>query len=202
MADEEPDGRRARRERNVALALQATCDMFRDDTLVPSIEAVSRRTGLSIRSLYRYFPDVDALISAAIEQSLIDGRRRAHISGFGRGPFAERLDAFVGNRVRLYEAQAPQYRATVHHAHTVPQLRDALDRSRRWLRDQVLGQFAVELDALDKRERHLAAMTCDTISQFDSLDYLRTVRRCPVRETEAVVARTIRTALGPPPPDR
>ncbi len=40
---------------------------------------------------------------------MIEGRRRAHISGFGRGPFDERLDAFVGNRVRLYETQAPQY---------------------------------------------------------------------------------------------
>ncbi len=90
----------------------------------------------------------------------------------------------------------------MHHAHTVTQLREALDRSRRWLREQVLGQFAVELDALDKTERHLAAMACDTISQFDSLEYLRTVRRCPVRETEAVVARTIRTALGQAPPAR
>lgn len=190
------DGRRARRERNVELALQATLQMFREDTLVPSIEAVSKRTGLSVRSLYRYFPDGDALIAAAIDRSLAEGRQLARIRNFGVGAFDERLRALVANRVRLYEVQAPQFRATVHHAPSVPQLREALELSRRLLREQVDTQFAPELRALGGRDRRLAALTCDTVTQFPSIEYLRVDRGCTVRETEAVLRRTIAGALA------
>lgn len=190
------DGRHARRERNVELALQATLQMFREDTLVPSIELVSKRTGLSVRSLYRYFPDGDALIAAAIDRSLTEGRQLARIPNFGVGTFDDRLRALVANRVRLYEVQAPQYRATVHHAPNVPQLREALELSRRLLREQVEAQFAPELRALGRRDRRLAALTCDTVTQFPSIEYLRVDRGSTVAETEAVLRRTIEGALA------
>lgn len=190
------DGRHARRERNVAAALDATVAMFREATLVPSIEAVSKRTGLSVRSLYRYFADGDALIAAAIERSLADGRRLASIEHLGDGPFDDRVRALVHNRVALYEVQAPQYRATVHHAPSVPQLHAAMQLSRRWLRQQTEQQFASELRALGRTERRLAALACDTVTQFPSIEFLRVERGCSVHDTEAVLRRTIAGALG------
>jgi TetR/AcrR family transcriptional regulator, regulator of autoinduction and epiphytic fitness len=165
-------------------------------TLVPNIESIADRAGLSIRSLYRYFDDGESLITAAIEQSLAEGRERARISNFGQGPFADRLEAFVSNRVKLFESSAAGYRATVHHAPNVAQLSDALHRTRRFLSDQVLGQFAPELGGLPKAERLTAGASCDAISQFDSLQHLRRFHGYSVRRTADVLRRTIALTLG------
>lgn len=189
------DGRHARRDHNRELVLRAARDLFQAENLVPSIEVLAERCGLSVRSLYRYFADAESLIAAAIEQSMTDGIERARIPHFGAGDFEERLDAFVNVRVKLYESSAAGYRATMHHAPNITQLRDALQRTRRFLRDQTLTQFASELDALPSVERRLALITCDCISQFDSLEHLRRFHRCSVADTKTVVRQTITSAL-------
>lgn len=189
------DGRHARRDRNRELVLRAARDLFQAENLVPSIDLIAERCGLSIRSLYRYFADAESLIAAAIEQSMTEGFERARIPHFGTGSFEERLDAFVDVRVRLYESSAAGYRATMHHAPNIAQLHDALQRTRRFLRDQTRTQFDPELETLIGVERRVALITCDCISQFDSLEHLRRFHRCSVADTKIVVRQTITAAL-------
>jgi AcrR family transcriptional regulator len=150
---------------------------------------------VSVRSLYRYVPDQDALVSAAVERSMRRGLEMARIPGFGRGSFVERLDAFVDTRVALYEESIAGYRASVHYAGTIPQLADALQRSRTFLRDQVATQFAPELRALPARERRLAEAACDTISQFEGIDHLRRTHGCTPGECRAVLRRALARTL-------
>lgn len=193
----EADGRRARRDRNQELVLDTVREMFAESAVLPSVEEIATRSGISARSIYRYFDDPDALVAAAIERSLDVGGRTARIPQFGRGSFEERLDAFVKVRMRLYERHGAGFRAARHHAETAPRLADALNRSRRFLRDQTERQFAPELSALPAAERRTAGVACDTVSQLDSLDYLRRVRGCSPRECEAVLRRAIRAGLAP-----
>jgi len=47
------DGRSARREQNVRLALNAARALFEETRKLPTIEEVADRAGLSIRSMYR-----------------------------------------------------------------------------------------------------------------------------------------------------
>ena len=190
------DGRRARRDRNLELVIDTVRQLFAEEMLVPSIEAVSRRSGVSVRSLYRYFDDPESLIGAAVERGMQLGRERARIPGFGRGDFGERLDTFVTVRVQLFEHHGAGFRAARHHAPNLPRLRDALEDTRRFLREQVEVQFAPELDAIDRRERYVALASCDVVSQLDSLDYLRRERRHTVAECEAILSRSVRTSLG------
>ena len=190
------DGRRARRDRNLEQVLDTARELFAEEILLPGVDELARRSGVSVRSIYRYFPDHDALISAAVERSMVRGLRLARIPNYGRGTFAERLDAFVDSRVSLYEEAAAGYRASVHHARTIPQLADAMQRTREFLRDQLSTQFAPELTALPARERRLAEAACDTVSQFDGLDHLRRVHGCTAAECRAVLGRTIPLALG------
>lgn len=189
------DGRRARRDRNHELVLDAVRTLFTEEMLFPSMEAVAQRSGVSVRSLYRYFDDVESLVSAAVQRSMQLGSERAHIPSFGRGPFDERVSRFIETRVALYEFQSAGFRASRFHAPNVPQLREALDATRRFLRDQVEGQFATELRALNRRERFLALSSCDAISQFDSIDYLRRDRQATVSECKEILARTIERNL-------
>lgn len=196
MSDTRVDGRRARRDRNLEQVLDTARLLFAEENLVPGFDELARRSGVSVRSLYRYFPDQDALISAAIERSLVRGVELARIPNYGRGTFDERLAAFIDGRVALFEESVAGYRASVHHAHTIPQLADALQRTRAFLREQLATQFAPELRALPAGERRLAEAACDALSQFDGLDHLRRAHGCTPAECRAVLERTFRRTLG------
>ena len=97
------DGRRLRRERNIAAVLDAVLEMFEEEALTPTIERAAERSGLSLRSVYRYFPDPETLTPAAIDELWRRGQPAAHLSRVGEGPFEERVVEFAAMRVRLYD---------------------------------------------------------------------------------------------------
>ena len=63
MTADEPtsDGRTARRDRNRDAVLDAVLDLFGEDSLAPAPAEVAERSGVSLRSVYRYYEDRDAL---------------------------------------------------------------------------------------------------------------------------------------------
>lgn len=199
IAEREPvtkmDGRRTRRDRNHEIVLDTVRKLFAEEMLFPTVEAVAQRSGVSVRSLYRHFEDPGSLVSAAVQRSMQLGSARARIPSFGQGSFEERLRRFVEVRVTLFEHEGSGFRVARVHAPDLPALRDALDTTRRFLREQVDGQFATELRALPRRERFFALSACDTASQFDSLDYLRRDRHVTVAECKEILARTFERNL-------
>ena len=117
------DGRVARRQRNLDAVLDVVLEMFAEDMMFPSIEQASKRSGLSLRSLYRYFADPGELVEAAIKRSQAQAAEVTHLAHIGEGPFGERLDDFVSMRLRLYEANGSMFRATIHNAANHPRVR-------------------------------------------------------------------------------
>lgn len=190
------DGRMARRERNVDAVLDIVLEMFGDDMMFPTIEQVSKRSGRSLRSLYRYFANPGELVEAAITRDRTRAAALSHLSGIGKGPFGSRLDDFVSMRVRLYEAHGPIYRATLHNAVSHPRVHDELQRNRGLLREQFGLQFAVELAALPPRRRLAASEAGNLLTQLDSIDLLRRSRDLTVIETTTVLREGLTTLLG------
>ena len=157
QSDEAPvDGRVARRQRNLDTVLDVVLEMFAEDMMFPSIEQASKRSGLSLRSLYRYFADPGELVEAAIKRSQARAAELTHLAHIGEGPFAERLDDFVSMRLRLYETNGSMFRATIHNSANHPRVRDEMITNRRLLRDQFELQFGPELAAMSPRERSSA----------------------------------------------
>ena len=85
------DGRTARRDRNRDLVLGAVIELFREHQLAPSVSEVARRSGVSLRSVYRYFDDFDALVRAAIDQHQTAIAPLRQIPDLGVGPLDERV---------------------------------------------------------------------------------------------------------------
>ncbi len=189
------DGRNLRRERNVAAVIDAVLEMFEDGSLAPTIEGAAERSGLSLRSVYRYFPDPEALTQAAIDEMWRRGQATSHLSSIGQGPFEDRVVAFAEMRVRLYEDVGPGFRAGRLHAPRSVRIRDDLERTRHALTDQFELQFRPELDALPGELRLARRTTADVMSQLDAIDLLRRTRHLTVQESIDVVADAIRTAL-------
>lgn len=197
-SDERPiDGRTARRQRNLDAVLDVVLEMFAEDMMFPSIEQASKRSGLSLRSLYRYFADPGELVEAAIKRSQAQAAEVTHLQHIGEGPFAERLGDFVSMRLRLYETNGAMFRATIHNAANSPRVRDELHKNRRLLREQFQLQFAPELAALPPRARSSAIEAGNVLTQIDSIDLLRRVRNLTVAETDLVVSDALTALLAP-----
>ena len=101
------DGRRQRRERNREAVVQAVLELVREGELAPGAEAVAARAGLSARSVFRYFDDLDDLCRAAIAHQVALVRPILDHELASGGSLAERVTAVVAQRVDLFEAMGP-----------------------------------------------------------------------------------------------
>ena len=188
------DGRVARRQRNIDAVVDVVLEMFAEDAMFPTIEQAATRSGLSVRSLYRYFADPGELVDAAITRSDEVGHRLSKLHAIGEGPLDYRIEAFVAMRLKLHDAIGPMYRATVLNAARHPQVRDALARNRNAMREQFELQFAPELGGHKSPQRHAVIAAGDLLTQLDSVDYLRRHRQLSVGEAQAAMTTGL-TAL-------
>lgn len=197
-AEEPPvDGRVARRQRNLDAVLDVVLELFAEDMMFPSIEQAAKRSGLSLRSLYRYFADPGELVEAAIKRSQAQGAELSHLAQIGQGPFPKRLDDFVSMRLRLYEATGSMFRATIHNAANHPRVRDELHENRRLLREQFERQFGPELAAMSPRGRSSAIEAGNALTQLDSIDLLRRTRNLTAAEADVVLCDALTALLSP-----
>ena len=178
------DGRAARRERNIDMVLDVVLEMFAEESLFPTIEQAAKRSGLSLRSLYRYFADPGELLEAVIKRNREVSEDDAHLSSIGQGPLPARVDDFIAMRMRLHERIGPVYRATVANAALNSRIRDELAATRNDLRAQFELQFAPELNERKRSDRVAVLSAGDVITQLDSIDFLRRHRQLTVAETE------------------
>lgn len=197
------DGRVARRERNVNAVLDAVLEMFAEEWLFPTMEQAASLSGMSLRSLYRYFADPGELLEATIKRNRERTAPVAHLHAIGEGPLAGRIDGFVAMRLRLYDTVGPVYRATLAHAHRRPRISDELAATRDELREQFELQFAAELEAhtpwaeaSTPTDRDAALAAGDLLTQLDSIDYLRRHCGLSATRTEAVLAANLHSLLG------
>jgi AcrR family transcriptional regulator len=195
--DRPVDGRTARRDRNRLAVLDAVLELFAEGNLDPGVHEVADRSGVSLRSVYRYFEDLDELITAAIDRHLQRTRPLFEIDGLGEGPLPERVSRFSERRVRLFEAVRVIYRASRVRAASDPSVQQDLLDTQQWLADQTQEMFAPELRAMDGHEATDAERTIDLLTQFDALEHLR--HRCGLdRETTtAYLQRTLTKVLQP-----
>src|SRR5262249_37334621 len=61
------EGRRARAERNRDAVVEAILDLIREGIENPSVNEIAERSGVSVRSVFRHFDDLESLRTAAIE---------------------------------------------------------------------------------------------------------------------------------------
>lgn len=107
-SDSSLDGRRLKRERNIEHVRESIIDLL-SEGIVPKIAAIARRSGVTTRSIYRYFGDADAAVTSAVasrrEQALSAFRSEPEISR--SAPLDERLAMLVLRRLRLDEIVDP-----------------------------------------------------------------------------------------------
>jgi AcrR family transcriptional regulator len=196
-ADDAVDGRTARRVRNRDAVLDAVLDLFAEGTLEPGAAAVAERSGVSLRSVYRYFDDTDALVRSAIARNLEKLQPLFVIEDPGQGPVADRVERMVAARLRLYEQVAPMMRATLQRAPSNDIIRDQLGLVLERLRHQVESMFEPELDAMGVSAGREVTAALDILLGFHSAEHLRQERGFSLADTRRVLVRAVTALLVP-----
>jgi AcrR family transcriptional regulator len=191
------DGRTARRDRNRDLVLDAVIELFTEDHLAPNATDVAARSGVSLRSVYRYFEDLDALMRAAIERHAERVAPLLNVPDIGKGSFDDRVARFVMWRIRLYEAAAPTARAAALRIPMNPLLSEQMERVRATLRTQTAAMFARELAAMSTAQRRAALSAVDTLLQFESAEHLRVRLGNSPAQANDILRRALTTLLTP-----
>jgi AcrR family transcriptional regulator len=189
--DEQPDGRTARRDRNRDAVLDAALDLFREGAMFPGPAEVAARSGVSTRSVQRYFEDMDTLVRAAMARHLEKVAPLYVVPDLGIGPRVERAERLVAHRLRLYGAVAPMVRVALLRVESSPLLRERMATARAQLRAQVAAMFAPELEALEPGPGRDVLDALDVLLAFDALELLRAAHG----RTEEDAARLLQRAV-------
>ena len=186
------DGRHLRRQRSQDAVIDAILDLLSEGHPQPTAALVSARSGVSMRSIFRLFDDMEALHRAAIAHQ---GERVAAmlVALPTTGPRSARVAAVVGNRTEIFEAIAPVRRLAVRLAPDSPTIRAELARAGHLFRGQVADVFAPELAVAADAGVLLDAL--DVATCWESWERLRVGQGLDVRAAAAAVTLTV-TALG------
>jgi AcrR family transcriptional regulator len=190
------DGRTARRNRNKQAVLDAVIALFSEQNLTPGVHEVAERSGVSLRSVYRYFTDVDDLVAAAIERHLDRARPLLDLTDPGVGPLADRIDRFARQRVAVFLQVRQVYRASVIRATDQDDVARILQQCRRRLAEQITVMFAPELERLDPREARMRGVMADCLAQFSTIDHLLRGHGLEPDEATEQLRQALARALG------
>jgi len=186
------DGRHARRDRNKYAVVDAYLQLVREGDPRPSIAAVADRSGVSHRSVFRYFADKNELARTAIERQHAFASPLVSLTVGPGAPLPERIERFVERRLELFDAIAPVARLTRSLASMQPLLEHELTTSRAFLRSQLRHLFRAEVDALPNAHRVPALAALDALCSFEAVDLL--LRDQGLAEVDA--AATLRFAIA------
>jgi AcrR family transcriptional regulator len=193
---EELDGRILRGQRTREAVVDAFLSLMEDGDPQPTARAIAGRAGVSLRSVWQHFEDLETLYLAA-------GRREMEkvwpiMAPVDPSlPIAERVTTFVARRVEALEVMAPVARAARLREPFSAQLRDNRDRFKKRYGDWIEASFEPELAKLPSRERPVVVEAILSAGSFSAWFALRDEQGLPVRRARAVLELTVARLIGP-----
>lgn len=192
------DGRTARRDRNSEAVLDTVHEMFVEGNFSPAVEEVALRSGVSLRSVYRYFEDTEALLRLAIERRMTLVGDLYVLRNVGEGTLEARIAALVNHRLVLHGKIGPSARAAMLRAPYSPQIAEQVRTRQELLSEQVVAQFAPELTSLDPTERDDVLACVDVLCSFESIEHLRGQLGLTVTQTRRTLVLGLTALLARP----
>lgn len=167
------DGRHLRRERNRTAVVDALLQLYAEGNLDPGSVEIAERAGLSPRSLFRYFDDVDDLCHEAVMARQRKLMPLLVIDATASDPLPDRVEALLRQRSRMFDAMGNVGRVARLRAPFLPVIATELAVARQFLRGQVAKLFAPELAAMGTAAGAAVLMTIDALTSFDANELFR-----------------------------
>jgi TetR/AcrR family transcriptional regulator, regulator of autoinduction and epiphytic fitness len=189
------DGRSARAARTRETVVDALLALLDEGDLRPTAREIAERAGVSLRSVYVHFDDLEDLFNAASRRHL---ERIAHLLTPvpTSRPLATRMAAFLDQRAELLEATAGVRRAASLQAPFSPTVAEVARLSRQVGREQIERVFAAELDRYRGKARERLLLALDVATGAGTWDTLRLHDGLSARESREVVATMLTRLLA------
>ncbi|MBQ1075020.1 TetR/AcrR family transcriptional regulator [Micromonospora sp. C31] len=188
------DGRTARAERTRAAIVEAHLALISEGDLRPTGERIAERAGISLRTLWTNFKDMETLFEASGAE-LLRQQDAAFRPISPALPLARRVDAYCRQRARLLQLVAPSARAAQMREPVSGQLRRNRLKHIERVRDEVEHLFAAELEqAGPQRGQVVDALVA--ASMWPAWSMLRDGLGLGVDQARAVMARTVAALLA------
>jgi AcrR family transcriptional regulator len=171
-------------------------ELIAEGDLRPPAPRIAARAGVSLRSVFQHFRDLEGLFAVAAERQL------ERIVELARplpadGPLPSRLAAFVEQRARIFEAITPVRRASLVQEPFSVQAVASRDRILALARADLERAFARELATAPDAARLLHAL--DAASSWQVWESLRNHQGLPEARARKVLHRLLAALLEPQP---
>jgi TetR/AcrR family transcriptional regulator of autoinduction and epiphytic fitness len=193
MEYRQTDGRMQRSERTRASIVQAHADLLREGVLKPTAALISERAGVSRRTLWSNFHDMESLLGATVEYwSRADDELRVEIDL--TAPLTERIERFCDERERRLVNIAPAARAAVLGEPDYAALRASRRTHIARLRADVENTFASELSTEDDPETLIDSLTA--VTSWNAWSLMHDDHDYPAGRCRQIMERSVRALLG------
>jgi AcrR family transcriptional regulator len=168
------DGRSARAVRTRQAVVEALLILIEEGELRPTSKAIAERAGVSERTIFQHFEDLETLFRAAADRMGEGIVRNLGVIPCD-GPLDERLELYLDELTFLHESMTPIRRASRLHEPFSPTIRCALGTWRANLRRGIENVFAIELERWPNDEsRRKAIEALALIATWSSWENMRT----------------------------
>lgn len=186
------DGRHRRAQANREAIVEALVSLYADGYVDPSAAEIAERAGVSERSLFRHFDDIDDLCHTAfvVQWKRLADRTRLLVALTASTD--EKIAAVVEQRVGLYLDMMNVMRITRMHAVRNDTVLRHVQSSRKELRKQIERLFASECEVLPTEKAKSLLLTINALLSFEHIEQLRVDQGMP---TSRIVS-SLRAALS------
>ena len=179
------DGRTARAVRTRDALVDATIALVEEGDLRPTAPRIADRAGVSVRSVFQHFDDLETLFSA------VGARMVERLSELVRpidpdAPLEQRISEFVLQRCRVHEAVTPINRAAIIHAPGSDTISRQFQQGHAFGAAHLAEVFAEELDAAGPRRGALSD-TLLVVCSWTTWNLLRTLEDRSIDDATAAI---------------
>lgn len=162
------DGRTLRRTRNRTAVIDALLEIVREGNLHPGAAEIAERAGVSHRSIFRYFDDLDDLARNAIDHAFAEAGPLADVPDIGVGALPERIETFVDSRLSLLQFVDGTMQLARMRAPSIASIDEGLAAIAELFRAQIGEHFADELAGRSEADRPLMVDAILVLTSHDS----------------------------------
>jgi AcrR family transcriptional regulator len=185
------DGRRERGARNKEAVVSALLELYSQGEVQPPAARIAEMAGVSERSVFRYFDDMEDLASCAITVQW-ERVRDLYETLDSSGDLTQRINSIIDHRLKLYDKVGSVMRVAVVAASKSQVVAMAVKERRLIMGRRALQQFEHELKStsdIENKERIL-----DYTLSLENIIYLKEalgLTHSKVRETLTAAIRSL-----------